>query len=58
MSKKLNYYVQKLGYLVYEACELVCKCIIMLNAWFVMSTHCLIQLKGCAIMLKFGLSCL
>ena len=31
--------ILKLGYLVYEACELVCKCVIMLNAWFVMSSH-------------------
>ena len=36
----------------------VCKRVIMLNAWFVMSTHGLILLKGYAIILKFGLSCL
>ena len=56
--KRLCYYVKKSGYLVYGASELVCKCVIMLNAWFVMSTHCLILLKGYAVMLKFGLSCL
>ena len=55
--KWLCYYVKKSGYLVYEASE-VCKCVIMLNAWFVMSTHCLILLKGYAVMLKVGLSCL
>ena len=56
--KRLCYYVKKSGYLVYEACELVYKRDIMLKAWFVMSTHSLILLKGNAIMLKFGLSCL
>ena len=50
--KRLCYYVKKSGYLVYEACELVCKCVIMLNVWFVMSTHCLIPLKGYAVMLS------
>ena len=43
---RLCYCAKKSGYLVYEACKLVCKCVILLNAWFVMSTHCLILVKG------------
>ena len=31
--------LKKSGYFVYETCELVCKRVIMLNAWFVISTQ-------------------
>ena len=44
--KRLCHYATKSGYLVYEAFELVCKRIIILNACFVLFTYCLILLKG------------
>ena len=44
--KRLNYYVKKLGCLVYEVCELVCITSYYLNARLDLSIQCIIMANG------------